>query len=32
VFDFELTADEVAAIGDLDRGESAVIDSDAFGH
>jgi 2,5-diketo-D-gluconate reductase A len=32
VFDFELTADEMAAIEALDRGESAARDSDAFGH
>jgi 2,5-diketo-D-gluconate reductase A len=32
VFDFELTADEVAAIAGLDRGEGAVTDSDVFGH
>jgi 2,5-diketo-D-gluconate reductase A len=32
VFDFELTADEMAALDALDRGESAATDSDAFGH
>ena len=32
LFDFELTADEVAAISALDRGEADVADSDAFGH
>ena len=32
VFDFELTADEVAAITGLDRGEAGVTDSDSFGH
>ncbi len=32
IFDFELTADEIAAIGGLDRGESGVTDSDVFGH
>ncbi len=32
LFDFELTADEVAAISALDQGESDVADSDAFGH
>lgn len=32
VFDFELTADEVAAISALDKGEDRVTDSDSFGH
>jgi 2,5-diketo-D-gluconate reductase A len=32
VFDFALTPAEVAAIGSLDRGESAALDSDSFGH
>ena len=32
VFDFALTADEIAAIGGLDRGEGPVTDSDVFGH
>ena len=32
IFDFELGADEVAAIDALDRGEDAVTDSDVFGH
>lgn len=32
IFDFALTADEVAAITALDRGESVAADSDAFGH
>ena len=32
VFDFELSADEVAAINELDKGEAQVTDSDSFGH
>ncbi|MFC4537012.1 aldo/keto reductase [Sphaerisporangium dianthi] len=32
VFDFALTAEEVAAISALDRGEAAAVDSDVFGH
>lgn len=32
VFDFELTADEIAAIDALDRGEAYVTDSDRSGH
>jgi 2,5-diketo-D-gluconate reductase A len=32
VFDFRLTADEVAAISALDRGEAAAVDSDFTGH
>jgi 2,5-diketo-D-gluconate reductase A len=32
VFDFELSADEVAAMSALDRGEAAAVDADAFGH
>jgi len=32
VFDFTLTADDLAAIGELDRGESAAQDSDFIGH
>lgn len=32
VFDFALTPDEVASISALDRGESAAVDSDVFGH
>jgi 2,5-diketo-D-gluconate reductase A len=32
IFDFELSADEVAAISALDRGDAAGADSDAFGH
>jgi 2,5-diketo-D-gluconate reductase A len=32
IFDFSLTADEVAAISALDRGDAAGADSDAFGH
>lgn len=32
VFDFELTADELAAIDALDRGEADIVDSDSFGH
>lgn len=32
VFDFELTADEVAAIDALDRGEAHLTDSDRTGH
>jgi 2,5-diketo-D-gluconate reductase A len=32
VFDFELGADEMAALSALDRGEAAATDSDTFGH
>jgi 2,5-diketo-D-gluconate reductase A len=32
VFDFALSAEEVAALSALDRGEDAAADSDAFGH
>jgi 2,5-diketo-D-gluconate reductase A len=32
VFDFALSADEVAAISALDQGDAAGADSDAFGH
>jgi 2,5-diketo-D-gluconate reductase A len=32
IFGFELTADEVAAISALDRGEASLTDSDVFGH
>jgi len=32
IFDFTLTAEDVAAISALDKGESAAADSDAFGH
>jgi 2,5-diketo-D-gluconate reductase A len=32
VFDFELSADEMAALSALDRGEAAATDSDTFGH
>lgn len=32
LFDFELTADEVAALSALDQGESEAVDSDSFGH
>jgi 2,5-diketo-D-gluconate reductase A len=32
IFDFELTADEMAAISALDRGEAGLTDSDLFGH
>ena len=32
VFDFELTADDLAAIASLDRGDADVVDSDVFGH
>lgn len=32
VFDFQLTVDQVAALSALDRGESAAVDSDTFGH
>jgi 2,5-diketo-D-gluconate reductase A len=32
IFDFALTADEVAAISALDQGDAAGADSDAFGH
>ncbi|MBO0812967.1 MAG: aldo/keto reductase, partial [Microlunatus sp.] len=32
IFDFELTAEELASISALDRGEAAVTDSDVFGH
>jgi 2,5-diketo-D-gluconate reductase A len=32
IFDFELSADDIAAISALDRGEDAAVDSDRFGH
>jgi 2,5-diketo-D-gluconate reductase A len=32
IFDFELSEDEMAAISGLDKGESAAMDSDTFGH
>jgi 2,5-diketo-D-gluconate reductase A len=32
IFDFALTADELAAISALDRGEGAAADSDKIGH
>jgi 2,5-diketo-D-gluconate reductase A len=32
IFDFELTEQEMTRISGLDRGESVVTDSDAFGH
>lgn len=32
IFDFSLSAEEVAAISGLDRGDAAGADSDAFGH
>lgn len=32
IFDFELTADEIAAISSLDQGDAAGADSDASGH
>ena len=32
VFDFELSADELASISGLDRGEEGLTDSDQFGH
>jgi len=32
IFDFSLSADEVAAISALDQGDAAGADSDAFGH
>ncbi|MGW4639112.1 aldo/keto reductase [Sphaerisporangium sp. NPDC004334] len=32
VFDFSLTAEEVAAISALDKGEAAAVDSDVVGH
>ena len=32
IFDFELAPEHVAAISALDQGESAAMDSDAFGH
>jgi 2,5-diketo-D-gluconate reductase A len=32
VFGFELSAEDVAAISALDRGEGAAVDSDRFGH
>jgi 2,5-diketo-D-gluconate reductase A len=32
VFGFELTDKQLAALSELDRGESAVTDSDSFGH
>ena len=32
IFDFSLSADEVAAVSALDQGDAAGADSDAFGH
>jgi 2,5-diketo-D-gluconate reductase A len=32
IFDFELSEEEMAAIDELDEGEAAAADSDAFGH
>lgn len=32
VFDFELSAEDVAALSELNQGEDAAEDSDAFGH
>ena len=32
VFGFELTPAQVEALSGLDRGESAAVDSDDFGH
>ena len=32
IFDFALTADDMAQIATLDQGESAAQDSDKFGH
>jgi 2,5-diketo-D-gluconate reductase A len=32
IFDFELTADDLTRIGELDRGDEGVTDSDSFGH
>jgi 2,5-diketo-D-gluconate reductase A len=32
IFDFELSAEEMAAITALDRGEAHITDSDSFGH
>ncbi|WP_327000623.1 aldo/keto reductase [Dactylosporangium sp. NBC_01737] len=32
IFGFELSADEVASLSALDRGDAAGADSDAFGH
>jgi 2,5-diketo-D-gluconate reductase A len=32
IFDIELTAEEMAAISGLDRGETGLTDSDVFGH
>jgi 2,5-diketo-D-gluconate reductase A len=32
IFDFELTADELRRIRELDRGDEGVTDSDSFGH
>ena len=32
VFGFELTEEQVAALSALDRGESAAVDADSFGH
>ena len=32
IFDFELTAEELATISALDQGEADVTDSDVFGH
>ena len=32
IFDFTLSAEDVAALSALDRGEAAAVDSDRFGH
>jgi 2,5-diketo-D-gluconate reductase A len=32
IFDFELTAEEMARISALDRGDGEIADSDATGH
>ena len=32
LFDFELSPEQVDALSALDRGESAAVDSDDFGH
>jgi 2,5-diketo-D-gluconate reductase A len=32
VFDWELTEEDMSALSTLDKGESVVVDSDAFGH
>lgn len=32
IFDFELSADDLTAIAELDRGDEGVTDSEQFGH